>query len=249
MDDGSRVSIFNSDYPNGVVIPGSYVYLGGTATTNLASYVVTGESNHVVIIQVDDCCSGNNVRRANVVLNGEIITTDADQDGVPDDEDNCLRTPNPGQEDFDNDGVGDACDNCVTVANPDQADTDNNGVGDDCQGPCIAASGKLEIADYASLHSAEGAIKIYTNSSFTWGERSSLAGDVAPENLVVYTNQPYQVHIGRDTQFSGHLFVPKSKVSIFEGADFHGCIYAKDTKAEPRATITGALSITLDDPQ
>jgi hypothetical protein len=74
MDDGSRVTIFNSSYPGGFVVPGSYVFLGGSGTTDLSALVLSGEINRVVITQVDDCCSANNLQRAEVVLNGEIVT-------------------------------------------------------------------------------------------------------------------------------------------------------------------------------
>lgn len=38
-----------------------------------------------------------------------VCASDSDGDGVCDDEDNCVQTPNPDQADSDNDGVGDAC--------------------------------------------------------------------------------------------------------------------------------------------
>ena len=38
-----------------------------------------------------------------------VYWTDDDDDGVPDDEDNCESTPNPDQSDTDDNGVGDAC--------------------------------------------------------------------------------------------------------------------------------------------
>ncbi len=60
---------------------------------------------------------------------------DDDDDGVPNDGDNCRRTPNPDQHDEDGDGVGDVCDNCPATPNPVQIDTDDgraDGVGDAC---------------------------------------------------------------------------------------------------------------------
>jgi len=65
------------------------------------------------------------------------IMSDADADGVADDQDNCRTTANPGQEDVDGDGVGDSCDNCPANPNPDQLDADNDGVADGCNDRCL----------------------------------------------------------------------------------------------------------------
>ncbi|MDY7230969.1 DUF5011 domain-containing protein [Hyalangium rubrum] len=89
MDDGSRVTIFNSHHPGGLVIPGSYVYLGGSGTANLASYVVPGEINRVVITQVDDCCSENRLHSAAVVLNGEVVDSACQTPADCDDGNSC----------------------------------------------------------------------------------------------------------------------------------------------------------------
>lgn len=57
---------------------------------------------------------------------------DMDMDGIPNDEDNCPCSYNPGQSDMDNDGIGDECDNCPIAPNVDQFDVDNDGIGDAC---------------------------------------------------------------------------------------------------------------------
>ena len=64
---------------------------------------------------------------------GDACDSDLDNDGVPNDSDNCPRYYNQQQGgDYDSDGVGDDCDNCTDVSNPDQLDADGNSVGDAC---------------------------------------------------------------------------------------------------------------------
>ncbi|MBI4601560.1 MAG: choice-of-anchor D domain-containing protein [Planctomycetes bacterium] len=66
---------------------------------------------------------------------GDICDPDDDNDGVPDDRDNCRRKPNPAQvaaPNSDSDPVPDECDNCKVQANAGQEDADQDGVGDAC---------------------------------------------------------------------------------------------------------------------
>ncbi|XP_056092704.1 thrombospondin-1-like [Rhinichthys klamathensis goyatoka] len=63
---------------------------------------------------------------------GDACDSDDDNDGIPDDGDNCPFIFNPRQYDQDQDQVGDRCDNCPYDSNPEQTDTDNNGEGDAC---------------------------------------------------------------------------------------------------------------------
>jgi len=75
VDDGIRVTIFNSMYLDGKVVPGSYVYLGGSGTADLKNLVVSGEVNTVIITHVDDCCKESYLRRVEVKLNGRVVPT------------------------------------------------------------------------------------------------------------------------------------------------------------------------------
>lgn len=119
MDDGSRVSIYNSTYPDGHVVPGSYVMIGETGTADLAPLLVPGV-NRVIITQMDDCASHNNLASAVVTLNGSSVGVgecdclDLDEDGTCDDDDRC-----PGADDAadaDGDGIPDGCDACPNIA-------------------------------------------------------------------------------------------------------------------------------------
>jgi hypothetical protein len=57
---------------------------------------------------------------------------DSDGDGIPDSLDNCVNTPNFGQQDADGDGIGDACDDCP---NDPANDADGDGLCGDVD-PC-----------------------------------------------------------------------------------------------------------------
>lgn len=46
---------------------------------------------------------------------GDACDSDADNDGISDMMDNCVKIKNVNQTDTDGDGVGDACDNCPNV--------------------------------------------------------------------------------------------------------------------------------------
>jgi len=72
---------------------------------------------------------------------------DTDNDGVPDDVDNCADIPNPNQIDSDSDGRGNSCDNCRLVGNAGQADGDLDGIGNACDNCPSAANPGQEDED------------------------------------------------------------------------------------------------------
>jgi len=115
--------------------------------------------------------SANDVRLFAREHPGQTQQPDADDDGIPDDEDNCPTTANEDQTDTDDDGEGDACDdtpegepadadgdgvadendNCPNTSNADQADADGDGEGDACdstpQGPDHDGDGTPDSED------------------------------------------------------------------------------------------------------
>jgi hypothetical protein len=63
---------------------------------------------------------------------GDLCDSDADGDGVINEQDNCWLSPNSDQTNNDTDTLGDACDNCIYADNPYQYDEDGDGIGDAC---------------------------------------------------------------------------------------------------------------------
>lgn len=92
---------------------------------------------------------------------------DADDDGIPDYQDNCPNIYNPGQEDGDGDGIGDVCDNCPTINNPGQQDTDLDGKGDACD-------------------NCDSQKEILTNGDFEGGFTPDGTGDMIPTGWTKY---------------------------------------------------------------
>lgn len=74
MDDASRITVFNANHREGLVVDGSYVTRVQTAggTTDLRDLMAPGP-NRVVITQVDWCPNGNKLQSAKVELNGTTV--------------------------------------------------------------------------------------------------------------------------------------------------------------------------------
>jgi hypothetical protein len=74
LDDGCRVSVYNSTYPNGYAIPGTFVKLGdGGNKFSLLAYANPCEENRFVITHVDDCCGGVVLDTAFIDIAGQFI--------------------------------------------------------------------------------------------------------------------------------------------------------------------------------
>lgn len=81
IDDGVRVTIFNSKYPNGVSPTGGYlkniVFTAAgqkpLVTADLMQYLVVSETNRIVLTVLDDCCAQMTLKSAELLVNGTAI--------------------------------------------------------------------------------------------------------------------------------------------------------------------------------
>lgn len=146
---------FVSPIPNAVNytwnLPTGSVILSGNNSNNISvDFSGVGVSFAQITVQVSNDCGSNTSLPYAVTFECDFIDTDSD--GIEDPLDNCVNTPNPGQEDSDGDGVGDACDNCPDLPNTDQLlpvwylDFDGDSYGDPAisQSACEAPPGYVD---------------------------------------------------------------------------------------------------------
>jgi hypothetical protein len=109
---GADVIAVNAGYPL-IIADESGIGRGVYFGVNIGSYNIYSD-------QVDD---ETELLLENAIYWAASANPDIDGDGVMNVEDNCIRDPNPDQEDGDGDDIGDVCDICPTIPNPDQDET------------------------------------------------------------------------------------------------------------------------------
>jgi hypothetical protein len=111
-----------------------------------------------VVVGPLDLCAVGPCRLSNRSASG---LPDTDEDGTPNDADNCPADPNADQADLDLDWFGDACDLCPDYRSPNNADFDDNGIGDVCECGDQTQDGVVNVVDIVSINLAIfGAVQV-----------------------------------------------------------------------------------------
>ena len=74
VDDGARVTVFNTRHRVGITDPDSYARIPGGSSADLAPYLVAGQ-NRIVITHIDDCCSVSRIKNVFATVDGAELET------------------------------------------------------------------------------------------------------------------------------------------------------------------------------
>lgn len=156
-------------YSNGTGAPGTFFELSGSGVTG--SFLDSNTTTGLIYNSLNSGVLGRYIFEAR---EGIILPpcSDDDDDGLCNDEDNCLDVTNADQLNSDWDSMGDVCDpcpfdamndedadgvcgdvdNCEFTPNPNQSDNDLDSVGDECD-PDDDNDGVEDVTDNCPLHS------------------------------------------------------------------------------------------------
>ena len=122
----------------------------------------------------------------------EVVIEDWDQDGIPNDQDNCPQVFNPNQRDHDFDGIGDVCDN----------DDDNDGVADNEDCAPLDSSVAQPAIYYLDIDGdGFGSYQVY--SCYPSDSLVANGNDCDDQNASIYPGAPEIANDGIDQNCDG----------------------------------------------
>lgn len=74
IDDGVRVTLFNSVHPDGIVVPGGFLCMGDGGVTDDFSASLTTGFNRIVMTHLDDCPDWSALQHVEIIINGQTLS-------------------------------------------------------------------------------------------------------------------------------------------------------------------------------